>query len=55
MAKKKAFTNSAQVLEFSMKIMNDKDRKLNKMGEWLKTRDAAPFTFDKKDMRYIVR
>lgn len=58
MAKKKFFTNNPEVLALLERIKQDEKngtRKYNKLGEWMRTRKCAPFIFDKKDMRYIMK
>lgn len=58
MAKKKLFTTNPEVLALLERIKQDEKngtRRYNKLGEWMRTREYAPFTFDKKDMKYIMR
>ena len=57
MAKKKLFTTNPEVLALLERIKQDEKngtRRYNKLGEWMRTRECAPFTFDKKDMKYIM-
>lgn len=48
-------TNSKEVLLLLEKIRNSKDRKLNKLGEWLKKKQEPLFTWDEKDLKYILK
>lgn len=48
-------TNSEQVLSLLEKIKKSQDRKLNKLGEWMKKGKESLFVFDEKDLKYILK
>ncbi len=48
-------TDNSQILELLEKIRTSKGRRLNKLGELLKKREASPFVFDEKDLKYILK
>ena len=49
-------TNSQDVLDFLEKIKRSSGkRKLNKLGEWLESHPEPLFTWDDKDLKYIMK
>ena len=49
-------TNSQEVLEFLEKIRKGGGkRRLNKLGEWRKAHPEPLFTWDEKDLKYIMK
>ena len=53
--KKVMKTNSEQAISLLEKIKKSKDRKLNKLGEWMKKSKESLFEFDEKDLKYILK
>ena len=49
-------TNSQEVMAFLEKIKKSGGkRRLNKLGEWRKSNSEPLFTWDDKDLKYIMR
>lgn len=49
-------TNSQEAIELLAKIKNSGGkRKLNKLGEWLSQNPEPLFTWDEKDLKYILK
>ena len=49
-------TNCKEALDLLAKIRADGGRqKLNKLGEWLATNPEPLFTWDEKDLKYIMK
>ncbi|HIW44460.1 MAG TPA: hypothetical protein H9986_05465 [Candidatus Prevotella stercoripullorum] len=54
--KPRMITNSQEVLDFLEKIRKSGGkRRLNKLGEWLATNPEPLFTWDEKDLKYIMK
>ena len=48
-------TNSQEVLDFLEEIRKSGGKgRLNKLGEWLATNPEPLFTWDEKDLKYIM-
>lgn len=54
--KPRMITNSQEVLDFLEKIRKSGGkRRLNKLEEWLATNPEPLFTWDEKDLKYIMK
>lgn len=54
--KPRMITNSQEVLDFLEKIRKGGGkRRLNKLGEWRKAHPEPLFTWDEKDLKYIMK
>lgn len=54
--KPRMITNSQEVLDFLEKIRKSGGkRRLNNLGEWLATNPEPLFTWDEKDLKYIMK
>lgn len=51
----KQMTNSKEFIESLKRIRAQKERKYNKVGEWVNTRKEAPFTYEEKDLKFILK